>query len=249
LPPLAATSAQDFIERILVGRFGIGGAAIGFDFHFGQNRAGSPSYLAEQGAKLGFAVDFVAVAETATLPKASADGIMPAAIAIVVITIGRKRVGPASSSASVRLSPRRRSGTRSRSRSRRFFNFNGTAGIWRRNAIEDAGGWQHDTLTEDLDLSYRAQLKGSDLELSVEEGTARIHIPVSTNAGVEFYLNRSRIVLEAGSAWYLRLRDPHSVVNRGATDRVHLLVDTVMNARLEAMLKDAAYFPASTPVA
>lgn len=41
-----------------------------------------------------------------------------------------------------------------------FFNFNGTAGIWRRAAIEDGGGWQHDTLTEDLDLSYRAQLAG-----------------------------------------------------------------------------------------
>src|SRR5215468_4936366 len=41
-----------------------------------------------------------------------------------------------------------------------FFNFNGTAGIWRRRAIEDAGGWQHDTLTEDVDLSYRAQLRG-----------------------------------------------------------------------------------------
>lgn len=41
-----------------------------------------------------------------------------------------------------------------------FFNFNGTAGMWRRTAIEDAGGWQHDTLTEDTDLSYRAQLKG-----------------------------------------------------------------------------------------
>ena len=42
----------------------------------------------------------------------------------------------------------------------RFFNFNGTAGIWRKEAIETAGGWQNDTLTEDLDLSYRAQLKG-----------------------------------------------------------------------------------------
>ena len=41
-----------------------------------------------------------------------------------------------------------------------FFNFNGTAGIWRRDAIDTAGGWQHDTLTEDLDLSYRAQLIG-----------------------------------------------------------------------------------------
>ena len=47
-----------------------------------------------------------------------------------------------------------------RNRSGRFFNFNGTAGIWRRSAIADAGGWQHDTLTEDMDLSYRAQLRG-----------------------------------------------------------------------------------------
>jgi cellulose synthase/poly-beta-1,6-N-acetylglucosamine synthase-like glycosyltransferase len=65
-----------------------------------------------------------------------------------------------------------------RHRSGRFFNFNGTAGIWRRVAIADAGGWSHDTLTEDMDLSYRAQLKGwqfvylpevvSDAELPVE---------------------------------------------------------------------------------
>jgi glycosyltransferase involved in cell wall biosynthesis len=41
-----------------------------------------------------------------------------------------------------------------------FFNFSGTGGIWRRQAINDAGGWEHDTLTEDLDLSYRAQLAG-----------------------------------------------------------------------------------------
>lgn len=47
-----------------------------------------------------------------------------------------------------------------RNRSGRFINFNGTAGIWRRKAIEDSGGWQHDTLTEDVDLSYRAQLRG-----------------------------------------------------------------------------------------
>ncbi len=47
-----------------------------------------------------------------------------------------------------------------RSRAGVFFNFNGTAGMWRREAIAEAGGWQHDTLTEDTDLSYRAQLKG-----------------------------------------------------------------------------------------
>src|SRR6266487_2131715 len=48
----------------------------------------------------------------------------------------------------------------SRARHDVFFNFNGTAGVWRRRAIDDAGGWEHDTLTEDTDLSYRAQLKG-----------------------------------------------------------------------------------------
>jgi cellulose synthase/poly-beta-1,6-N-acetylglucosamine synthase-like glycosyltransferase len=47
-----------------------------------------------------------------------------------------------------------------RNRSGRFFTFNGTAGIWRKSCIADAGGWEHDTLTEDMDLSYRAQLKG-----------------------------------------------------------------------------------------
>jgi cellulose synthase/poly-beta-1,6-N-acetylglucosamine synthase-like glycosyltransferase len=47
-----------------------------------------------------------------------------------------------------------------RNRSGRFMHFNGTAGVWRRITISDAGGWQHDTLTEDLDLSYRAQIKG-----------------------------------------------------------------------------------------
>jgi len=47
-----------------------------------------------------------------------------------------------------------------RNRSGRFFNFNGTAGMWRKEAIGDAGGWQHDTITEDMDLSYRAQLAG-----------------------------------------------------------------------------------------
>lgn len=47
-----------------------------------------------------------------------------------------------------------------RNRSGRFFTFNGTGGMWRKSCIHDAGGWDHDTLTEDMDLSYRAQLKG-----------------------------------------------------------------------------------------
>ncbi len=47
-----------------------------------------------------------------------------------------------------------------RARSGEYFNFNGTAGMWRRQAITDGGGWQHDTLTEDTDLSYRSQMAG-----------------------------------------------------------------------------------------
>jgi riboflavin kinase/FMN adenylyltransferase len=56
---LAGLSAAEFIERILVGRFAVAGVVIGFDFHFGLNRTGSPGYLKAQGAELGFAVDVV----------------------------------------------------------------------------------------------------------------------------------------------------------------------------------------------
>ena len=63
----------------------------------------------------------------------------------------------------------------------RFFNFNGTAGMWRRSAIVDAGGWQHDTLTEDLDLSYRAQLKGWQF-VYLPDVVSPAEVPVEMNA-------------------------------------------------------------------
>jgi cellulose synthase/poly-beta-1,6-N-acetylglucosamine synthase-like glycosyltransferase len=68
-----------------------------------------------------------------------------------------------------------------RNRAGRFFNFNGTAGLWRREAIRDAGGWQHDTLTEDLDLSYRAQLRGWRF-VFVQDVVSPAEIPVEMNA-------------------------------------------------------------------
>src|SRR5881394_182 len=68
-----------------------------------------------------------------------------------------------------------------RNRSGRFFNFNGTAGVWRRATIEDAGGWQHDTLTEDLDLSYRAQLAGWRF-VYLPEVVSPAEVPVEMNA-------------------------------------------------------------------
>jgi cellulose synthase/poly-beta-1,6-N-acetylglucosamine synthase-like glycosyltransferase len=68
-----------------------------------------------------------------------------------------------------------------RNRAGHFFNFNGTAGIWRREVIPAAGGWQHDTLTEDLDLSYRAQLLGWKF-LFLPELVAPAEVPVEMNA-------------------------------------------------------------------
>jgi len=68
-----------------------------------------------------------------------------------------------------------------RHRSGRFFNFNGTAGVWRRSAIDDAGGWEGDTLTEDLDLSYRAQLRGWRF-VFVPDVAAPAELPVEMNA-------------------------------------------------------------------
>jgi cellulose synthase/poly-beta-1,6-N-acetylglucosamine synthase-like glycosyltransferase len=63
----------------------------------------------------------------------------------------------------------------------RFFNFNGTAGILRIKTIEDAGGWEHDTLTEDLDLSYRAQIKGWKF-IFLPDLTVPAELPVEINS-------------------------------------------------------------------
>jgi cellulose synthase/poly-beta-1,6-N-acetylglucosamine synthase-like glycosyltransferase len=62
----------------------------------------------------------------------------------------------------------------------RFFNFNGTAGVWRKEAILTAGGWHHDTLTEDLDLSYRSQLKGWKF-IFLKDELSPSEIPVEIN--------------------------------------------------------------------
>jgi cellulose synthase/poly-beta-1,6-N-acetylglucosamine synthase-like glycosyltransferase len=67
-----------------------------------------------------------------------------------------------------------------RNRNGCFFNFNGTAGVWRREAILEAGGWEHDTLTEDLDLSYRAQLAGWRF-LYLPELSVPSELPVDIN--------------------------------------------------------------------
>ncbi|HKX27224.1 MAG TPA: cellulose synthase family protein [Blastocatellia bacterium] len=69
----------------------------------------------------------------------------------------------------------------SRNRTGAFFNFNGTAGMWRREAIEWSGGWQHDTLTEDTDLSFRAQLMGWKFVYLLDEEVPA-ELPVEMNS-------------------------------------------------------------------
>ena len=68
-----------------------------------------------------------------------------------------------------------------RNASGHYINFNGTAGVWRRATIDDAGGWEHDTLTEDLDLSYRAQMKGWKFKY-LEEVIAPAELPITMSA-------------------------------------------------------------------
>jgi hypothetical protein len=79
----------------------------------------------------------------------------------------------------------------------------------------------------------------TDFDLSFEDGVVRVHIPVITNPYVEFYLNGSRVILEAGSAWYLRLSDQHSVFNGGSADRVHMVIDADVNDWVEALFDSA----------
>ena len=78
-----------------------------------------------------------------------------------------------------------------------------------------------------------------DHDLSFEARTVRIHIPVTTNPAVEFRLNDTRVSMQPGSVWYLRLSDSHSVANRGASDRVHLVIDAEANAWLADILRRA----------
>lgn len=79
-----------------------------------------------------------------------------------------------------------------------------------------------------------------DLELGFEDGEVRLHIPVITNSAVEFVLNQIRVVMSEGECWYLNVNQPHRVANRGAVDRIHLVIDCVVNDWLRAVLLAAA---------
>jgi mannose-6-phosphate isomerase-like protein (cupin superfamily) len=78
-----------------------------------------------------------------------------------------------------------------------------------------------------------------DHDLRFEDGEARLHVPLATNPEVEFYVDGERVIMEAGECWYLDLSRPHRVQNRGATDRIHLVIDCRVNEWLTAQIAAA----------
>ena len=92
-----------------------------------------------------------------------------------------------------------------------------------------------------MKLTVRSVIKEQrDHDLDYAQGYVRIHIPVVTNPDVEFYLNNQRVIMNEGECWYLRLSDPHRVSNRGSVDRVHLVIDAVVNDWLRELFEREA---------
>ena len=89
-----------------------------------------------------------------------------------------------------------------------------------------------------LALAPRAVIKEhSDYRLNWQDGEARVHVPVLTGEGVEFFLNGRPVTMSAGEAWYLDLSLPHRAANRSDRRRVHLVVDCVVNDWLGSLLQ------------
>jgi hypothetical protein len=79
-----------------------------------------------------------------------------------------------------------------------------------------------------------------DHKLGYEDGEIRVHVPLSTSPGVEFLHDGERVEMLPGQAWYLDLNLPHAVANRGASARVHLVIDCVINPWLDRLLAAAS---------
>uniref|UniRef100_UPI0040484260 aspartyl/asparaginyl beta-hydroxylase domain-containing protein n=2 Tax=Roseivirga sp. TaxID=1964215 RepID=UPI0040484260 len=77
------------------------------------------------------------------------------------------------------------------------------------------------------------------LGLEVEKSVVRLTIPILINEHVDFFLNGTGVDMRPGECWYLRLTDPHSVVNSGATDRINLTIDMIPNDWLRSIILNA----------
>ena len=91
-----------------------------------------------------------------------------------------------------------------------------------------------------LNLKSGAKIKPhKDNELAFEKGEARIHIPIFTNAGVEFYVEDQLVKMNEGECWYINANLKHSVSNNGESDRIHLVIDCVVNDELIDLFENA----------
>lgn len=92
-----------------------------------------------------------------------------------------------------------------------------------------------------LRLGPRALIREhQDYKLGYDDGEVRIHVPLTTNPEVDFLHVGERVDMRPGEAWYLDLNLPHAVVNRGDSERIHLVVDCVLNPWLNTLLVDAS---------
>src|SRR5678815_359404 len=81
-----------------------------------------------------------------------------------------------------------------------------------------------------------------DHDLNFEEGEVRLHIPVTTNPGVEFYLQEEQMIMQKGQCWYLNLSLPHKVKNAGTTARIHLVIDCKVNDWVKTLFEKPSAF-------
>lgn len=86
-----------------------------------------------------------------------------------------------------------------------------------------------------------------DYNLSLEDGEVRLHVPITTGPEVEFYLNAERVVMKAGECWYINANLPHKVENRSDTDRVHLVIDCVVDDWLRSLVDEVIGREAAPP--
>jgi len=114
--------------------------------------------------------------------------------------------------------------------------------LWlaRMPAIRSALGRLHCALRSVrlMRLAAGSTIREHSDKLDADLGLLRLHLPVVTSPDVDFRLAGRRVEMAPGSLWYLRLTEKHSVVNRGSGDRIHLVVDAVMNGWLERMLRE-----------
>lgn len=88
-----------------------------------------------------------------------------------------------------------------------------------------------------LKLAAGSQIRRHrDYELGLEDGFVRVHVPAITNPQVEFTLDDDLVTMLPGEAWYMNVNFHHSVVNAGSTDRIHLVVDCVVNDWMREMI-------------